>query len=76
MIIQTASGPVSGSKRSRYMQWLDGWVASEAWSGAQTVNTISSLIGGTWPRTMKDCRLLGYYMGLMFKAGRARKIDE
>lgn len=37
MQVVTASGAVTGSRRSRYMQWLAGWVASGAWSGHGTV---------------------------------------
>lgn len=34
MKIKTASGIVSGNKRSPYIKWLQGWINGGGWSGA------------------------------------------
>lgn len=37
MKIKTASGIVSGNKRSPYIKWLQGWINGGGWSGATTI---------------------------------------
>ena len=37
MKVKTQSGIVTGNKRSRYMQWLNGYVMAGGWTGQETI---------------------------------------
>lgn len=66
MIIYTNSGPVSGSKRDRYMHWLQGRRDSGAWCGHATIAAVWQAHGEQvlTTRTMREAYLTGYYYGL------------
>jgi hypothetical protein len=46
MIINTASGNVTINKKSPYGKWLQGWISSNGFTGAQTLSE-------AWNRAVK-----------------------
>ena len=78
MIISTMSGPVKGSGRSRYMWWLKGWVASQAWSGAFTVQrtweSVKDLVEAV--HDYRACYACGYTQGTGYQCSRSAALTE
>lgn len=77
MIIQTASGPVKTSKRSRYAAWLTGYKSGGAWTGAASLRAAWDLswreVGSA--RTLKDAERMGRIQALAFQAGYTRNME-
>lgn len=78
MIVNTASGPVKGHARSRYMWWLKGWTASEAWSGHFTVKaawaSVKDMVEGV--HDFLSCYAVGYAQGIGYQCSRSAALTE
>lgn len=78
MELKTDSGPVRGSKRSRYMAWLTGRLETNAWTGAATLRAAFALAEKDVQsaRTLAECRTIGRVQGWAYDAGYAARAAQ
>ena len=64
MKIQTKSGIMSGSKRSRFMKWLQGRVDSGAWTGYTTIEHAWKIAQPALKLPGASAYVVGYQQGI------------